>query len=64
MIFGNSVGREQKKKNMRKIRNLEEKYNKLLSVNILMLNPRSGQYLLSVFGGNVPCHRNTPEMAF
>lgn len=46
------------------IKNPEEKNNMLLSVNILILNPGSGRYLLSVFGGNVPCNRNTPEMGF
>lgn len=35
-----------------------------LLVNILILNPRSGQYPLSVFGGNVSCNGNAPEMGF
>lgn len=62
MILGNSVVKDRKKNE--EIRNPEEKNNMLLSVNILILNARSGQYLLSVFGGNVLCNRNTPEMGF
>lgn len=61
MILGNSVVKDQKK--TEEIRNPEEKNNMLL-VNILILNPRSGQYPLSVFGRNVSCNGNAPEMGF
>lgn len=57
MLFGNSVVKD--KKEAEEMRNLEEKNNVVISV---YFNTRSWVWAVSVFGVNVPCSGNFPEI--